>query len=229
MDLHKVWKLRLEGHNVDLFCDGEWTKFLVVEFLQRSNCFDMLLLETKLISNLKIWLIFVMDINIFLVSSLCILKLDTSCVWMFTNHSTQSLVVKFMMLCTPWMSNLGYKSWFAKKGVVMFMNALHCCTQTPSWTRSLTNYFDDDWLCSPNIVLGLNWHVMFAHPFGGGSLMIISSSHLIAQKLGCKLGSIIRNDIFKNAMILKNMIKKYFECLFASYCFIARNETNHPC
>jgi hypothetical protein len=31
MDLHGLWKLfELEGHNIDLFHDGEWTKFLVV-------------------------------------------------------------------------------------------------------------------------------------------------------------------------------------------------------
>jgi hypothetical protein len=29
----------------------------------------------------------------------------------------QSLTVGFMILCTPWLSNLGCKPWFAKKGV----------------------------------------------------------------------------------------------------------------
>jgi hypothetical protein len=53
---------------------------------------------------------------------------------------------------------------------------------------------------------------MFAHPFGGGNSMIISPSHLITQrappKLGCKLKSTIRNNIFLKAMISKNIIKK---------------------
>ncbi len=75
IDLHGVQKLlELEGHNIDLFHDGEWTKFLVVQFLQRPNCFDMLSSKPNLVSNLEIWLIFVMDINILLVSSLCLLK-----------------------------------------------------------------------------------------------------------------------------------------------------------
>ncbi len=92
------------------------------------------------------------------------------------------------------------------------MNASHCYMQNPPWTRGLTNYFDDDWLCIANIVPRLNLPISFAHPFGGGSLMINLLSHLIAKepppKLGCKLGSMIINNIFLNAMIPKNMIKK---------------------
>jgi hypothetical protein len=79
MDLHGVWKFELEGHIIDLLCDSEWTKSLVVQFLQRPRLFDVLLLKPHLVSDLEIWLILVMDINIFLVSSLCLLKLDTSC------------------------------------------------------------------------------------------------------------------------------------------------------
>lgn len=30
MDLHGVWKLELEWHDVDLFHDGEGTKYLIV-------------------------------------------------------------------------------------------------------------------------------------------------------------------------------------------------------
>jgi hypothetical protein len=74
MDLHGAWKLELEGHIIDLFCDGEWTKSLVVQFLQRPSFFNVLLSKPHLVSNLEIWLILAMNINILLVSSLCLLK-----------------------------------------------------------------------------------------------------------------------------------------------------------
>jgi hypothetical protein len=56
----------------------EWTKSLVVQFLRRPSFVDVLL-KPHLVSDLQIWLILAMDINIFLVLSLCLLKFDTSC------------------------------------------------------------------------------------------------------------------------------------------------------
>jgi hypothetical protein len=74
VNLHGIWKLELECHCVDLFHDGEWVKFLVVQFLRQQNCFDVLWLKPNLISNLEIWLVFTMFVNIFLVSPLSFFK-----------------------------------------------------------------------------------------------------------------------------------------------------------
>jgi len=67
-------KLELEGHNIHLVRDGEWTKSLVVQFLQKPSCFDVLSLKLDLVSNLEIQLIFVKYINILFVSDLCPFK-----------------------------------------------------------------------------------------------------------------------------------------------------------
>jgi hypothetical protein len=32
------------------------------------------------------------------------------------------------------------------------MNALCCCRQTLPWPKVLTNYLDDNWLCTINII-----------------------------------------------------------------------------
>ncbi len=39
MDFHEICKCELEGHNINLFVDGEWIKL----FLQRFYYFDVLL------------------------------------------------------------------------------------------------------------------------------------------------------------------------------------------
>jgi hypothetical protein len=64
--------------------------------------------------------------------------------------------------------------------------------------------------------------------------MITSSSHLIFQKTSYKTWSQIKvqnkkNDIFKKAMVLGNMIKKKFGCSFANYYFGTMNEMSHIC
>jgi hypothetical protein len=61
----------------------------------------------------------------------------------------------------------------------VLMNAPHYCMQILPWTRSLTNYLNDDWLCITNVIPRLDWPIMFTHPFRGGRMMIISPSHLI--------------------------------------------------
>jgi len=33
MNFHGIWKLELESHIIDIIHNGEWTKFLVVQFL----------------------------------------------------------------------------------------------------------------------------------------------------------------------------------------------------
>jgi hypothetical protein len=33
IDFCAIYKFELEGHNIDLFHDGEWTKSLLVQFL----------------------------------------------------------------------------------------------------------------------------------------------------------------------------------------------------
>jgi hypothetical protein len=67
VNLHGIWRLELECHYVDLFHDGEWVKFLLVQFFQWASCFDVLLSKPNLISNFEIWLVFMMFVNIFLV------------------------------------------------------------------------------------------------------------------------------------------------------------------
>jgi len=53
---------------------------------------------------------------------------------------------------------------------------------------------------------------MFAHLSRGGKLITTSLSYLKAQRVAlgikCKLKSMIKNDIIKKIMILKNMIKE---------------------
>jgi hypothetical protein len=71
---------------------------------------------------------------------------------MFANHMAQSLVIGFMMLCTPKIQNLGANHDLQRKGFVVLMNASHCCMHILPWTRSLTNYLNDDWLYITNIV-----------------------------------------------------------------------------
>jgi len=67
-------------------------------------------------------------------------------------------------LCTPSMSNLKCKPWFAKKG----------------------NYLHDNWFCNVNIALRLDWPILFTHPPKGGKLMTTSLSHLKVQKITSK-------------------------------------------
>ncbi len=43
----------------------------------------------------------------------------------------------------------------------------------------------------------------------------------------CKLKSMIKNDIIKRTMILKNMIKEWHGSYFVNYYFGIRNEMNH--
>jgi hypothetical protein len=45
------------------------------------------------------------------------LKLNTSWIQTSINHMAQSLIAGYATLCTPWISNLGCKPWFANKGV----------------------------------------------------------------------------------------------------------------
>ncbi len=88
----------------------------------------------------------------------------------------------------------------------VLMNALHCCRWTLPWTKGLTNYFDVDWLCIENIIPRLDWL------FGGGRLLITSSSHLIVQRTTSLIWMQTwvhdQKNIFKKIMISKNMIKK---------------------
>ncbi len=113
-------------------------------------------------------------------------KLDTSWARTSVNHMVQSPTSGFTTLCTPWMSNLGYKPWFVKKTFVGLMNALCYYKQTLPWPKVLTNYLDDNWLCIVNIVPRLDWPILFAHPYRGGKLMTTSFSHLKAQRITSK-------------------------------------------
>jgi hypothetical protein len=109
MDFHGVWKLELEHHNIYLFYDGEWTKYLIIQFFQRSYYFNIMSSKPNLVSNLEVWLLFTMFINIFLVSSLQFFKVKhKSNAQLFTNHKVQFLVVGFTILFTPWKLNLGH-------------------------------------------------------------------------------------------------------------------------
>ncbi len=74
LNFHGIRKFELECHCVDLFHDGEHVKFLVVHFSWQPNCLNVLLLKPTLISNLKIWLVFTMFVNIFLLSPLSFFK-----------------------------------------------------------------------------------------------------------------------------------------------------------
>jgi hypothetical protein len=42
VNLHGIWRHELECHYVDLFHNGEWAKFLVVQFFRWLNCIDVL-------------------------------------------------------------------------------------------------------------------------------------------------------------------------------------------
>jgi hypothetical protein len=108
--------------------------------------------------------------------------LNTSKARTYANHMVFS-VVGFTTLCTPWMSNLGCNRDLQKKMFVQLMNALCCYKQTLPWPKVLTNYFDDSWLCTINIVLRFYWHVLSAHLSRGGKLMTISPSHLKVQRV----------------------------------------------
>jgi len=67
-NFHRIYKFELEGHIIDLFHDGEWTvKSLVVQFLQKPNCLNVLLLKPNLISDLESWLVFMMFIGILVI------------------------------------------------------------------------------------------------------------------------------------------------------------------
>jgi hypothetical protein len=116
MNFHGNWKFELKCHKMDLFHDDEWTKSLVVQFLWRLKCFDVLSSKLCLVSNLEILLVFAMFINIFLVMSLCLPKVGYK---LCSNvHQPHALIFNwFTMLFTPWTSNLKCKPWFAKKNV----------------------------------------------------------------------------------------------------------------
>jgi hypothetical protein len=51
------------------------------------------------------------------------------------------------------------------------------------WPKILTNYLDDNWLCTVNIGPRLDWFTFFAHPLGGGKLITTSFSHLKVQRV----------------------------------------------
>jgi len=117
VNLHGILKLELECHCVDLFHNGEWAQYLVIQFFWRSSCFDVLLLKPNLISNLEIgWsLQFMSAFSLYYLWTFS--RLDTNCVQMFVSYATWSSIVGFTTLFTFWMSNLGYKPWFTKNGV----------------------------------------------------------------------------------------------------------------
>jgi hypothetical protein len=60
------------------------------------------------------------------------------------------------------------------------------CKQSLPWTRGLTNYLDDNWLCNLNIVPNFDYPTLFAHLFRGGRPMTTSVSCLIIQKVFSK-------------------------------------------
>jgi hypothetical protein len=61
---------------------------------------------------------------------------------MFANHTAQSLVVGFMMLCTLGCQNWGTNHDLQRKGFLVLMNAWQNCMQILPWTRSLTNFLN---------------------------------------------------------------------------------------
>jgi len=61
------------------------------------------------------------------------------------------------------------------------MNALCCCRQILPWPKVLTNYFDDNWLCTINFAPRLDWPILFAHPSKGGKLTQTYARVLIAK------------------------------------------------
>ncbi len=212
MDFHGNWKFELKCHKMDLFHDDECTMFLVVQFPWKLKCFDVLSSKLCLVSTLEILLVFALFINIFFVMSLCLPKVGYKLC--LNVHQPHALIFNcFIMLFTPWTSKLKCKPWFVKKIVYCVEKWIVLLwAQTLPWTKRYNH------LCNVSIVSSFNWHVLFVHLFRGGKLIITSLSHLKFKKpfpkLGCKLRSMVRNDIFRKAMILKNMVKKWCGYLF---------------
>jgi hypothetical protein len=90
----------------------------------------MFLLKPNLVPNLKLGCSFWCSSTFSLYRFCASWRLYTSWTRTSTSHMAWSLATGFMTLCTPWMSNLGCKPWFAKKKMLTrFMNALSCCRQ----------------------------------------------------------------------------------------------------
>lgn len=163
--------------------DVEWTKFLVIHFFQRFYYFEVLSLKPYLRFNLEAWLSFIIFINIFLGSLLCwTSKLNINNVQRLANHTILFYFVRFTILFTFWISNLRCETWFCKVNTfIMLVNVL-CCKQINPWTKCLISYLNDNWSCITNIVLKLDWPILFAHLFRGERLVIILLSHLKNSK-----------------------------------------------
>jgi hypothetical protein len=123
MELYRIWEFELKCHNVDLLHDDEWTKSLVIQFLWRLCCLNILLLKPNLVSNIENCLFLMMFVNIFVVHCLCAFsRLNTSCAQ--NVHQPQGLIFGYKIhnLVHALVSNLRCKPWFAKNGIQWFVN-----------------------------------------------------------------------------------------------------------
>jgi hypothetical protein len=170
----------LKCHKMDLFHDGEWTKSLVVQFLQRLKCFHVLSSKLCLVSNLENLLVSVMFINIFLVMFLCLPKVGYK---LCSNvHQPHVLIFNWLrMLFTPWMPNLKCKPWFAKKKSLLCWKMDYVIVSS---NFTMDKRYNQLWNVS--IVPSFDWPVLFVHLSRGGKLIITSLSHLIVQKMFSK-------------------------------------------
>jgi hypothetical protein len=161
MNFHGNWKFELKCHKMDLFHDGEWTKSLVVQFLWKSKCCDVLLSKLCLVSKL----------DILLVMSLCLPKVGYKLC--LNVHKPHALIFNWFIRT----SKLKCKPWHVKKNVYCVEKWIVLLwAQTLPWTKSYNH------LWNVSIVSSFDWPILFVHLFKGGKLIITSLSHLIIQK-----------------------------------------------
>ncbi len=94
----EVW---IGGHNIDLFFNGEWTKFLVIIFF-KSHIVLMLCCQSQTISltlklSCSLWCLS----TFFLYCIYACSKLNKSHVWTYANHMIQSFVIGITFLFAP--------------------------------------------------------------------------------------------------------------------------------
>ncbi len=139
----------------------------MIQLLWWPCCLDMLL-KPNLAPNFKVGLHSFRCSLAFSLYHLCASsRLDTNWVWTYANHVAQFIIVGFMTLCTPLISNLGCKPWFAKNNVC-WVDECIMLLQTFPWPNFLTcKYCFKTWLTC-----------YLCPSFGGRKLMTTSFSHL---------------------------------------------------
>jgi hypothetical protein len=97
----------------------------------------------RMVSNLEVWLVFVMFINIFLITFLCFLKFGNKlCLNVYQSHG---LISKYMIHNVIHTLDVKFK---VQVVIVMLKNGLCCFKQILPWTKKLINCFYDNWLCN---------------------------------------------------------------------------------